>query len=321
MMKNPHTQNLAIGVDLGGTRIKLGAVDDKGKLLHDCTIPTEAEHGPRRIVENIAKGIQSIFTQIDSSKVVGIGIGAPGTVDLDGGTVKYPPNFPGWTVFRLGDELKKLFQIPVQVDNDANAAAIGEAKFGAGVGHKDFVMVTLGTGVGGGIILDGKIYRGPFGGAGELGHITIDYNGPKCNCGNYGCVEAYVGQRYLSKRTVEKLQNHKQSKIVELVNGDISKVEPSIITQAAKQGDEFALNVLKETGMFLGIALASVLNLFDLRFIIVGGGVAGAGKPLFDSITQTVKSRVLKPISDEVKVVPAQLGDATGVLGAAALVL
>ncbi len=320
-MKNPQTQNLAIGVDLGGTRIKIGAVDDAGQLLHDQTIPTEAEHGPRRVVENIAKGTQSILSQIDSSKVVGVGVGAPGTVDLDGGTVKYPPNFPGWTIFRLGDELKKVFLIPVSVDNDANAAALGEAKFGAGIGRKDFVMVTLGTGVGGGIIIDGKIFRGPFGGAGELGHITIDYNGPRCNCGNRGCVEAYIGQRYLSKRTVEKLQNHKQSKIVELVNGDLSKVDPSIIAQAAQQGDEFAVNVLKETGMFLGVALASVLNLFDLRFIVVGGGVAGAGKPLFYAITETVKSRVLKPIAGEVEVVPAQLGDATGILGAAALVL
>src|SRR3989304_1817178 len=205
---------IAIGVDLGGSAVKAGLVNAQGKTPRNTTVPAEANKGPTHVIKRIAESVHALIDNSSYKKkdFVGIGVGSPGSVEPNGGTVKYPPNFPRWTEVRLGETLHKEFQLHVEVDNDANAAAVGEAKFGSGVGHKDFIMVTLGTGVGGGLILDGKIYRGPFGGAGELGHITIDHNGPRCNCGNRGCVEAYVGARYLTRRAIEKVKRSRDSK-------------------------------------------------------------------------------------------------------------
>jgi glucokinase len=314
---------IAVGVDLGGSFIKSGLVNAQGEILRDTTIPAEANKGPRHVIEQITKSVHQLIDQSSYKKkeLVGIGVGSPGTVDLDGGTVKYPPNFPNWTIVRLGEALHEAFGLHVEVDNDANAAALGEAKFGAGLGHENFIMVTLGTGVGGGLFLDGKIFRGPLGGAGELGHMTIDYNGPLCNCGNRGCVEAYVGAKYLTQRAIEKLKNNPTSKILALVKSDIARIDPKIISLAAQEGDPTALDVLAETGMYLGIGLASLVNLLDVRLVIIGGGIARAGKPLFDAVKESVRHRVLKSISDNVEVLPAKLGNSAGILGAAALVL
>jgi glucokinase len=316
-------KRLAIGIDLGGSNIKAGVVDSDGGILRDTTLPAEASRGPAHVIEQISKGIRQLLdaSHEDAEKCIGIGVGSPGSVDLDGGTVRYPPNFPGWTVVRLGEALEKNFGLRVAVDNDANAAAVGEARFGAGVGRPDFVMITLGTGVGGGLILGGKIYRGPFGAAGEIGHITIDYNGPLCNCGNRGCIEAYVGAKYLTERAVEKVQSNPRSIIVTLVDGDLTRIDPKVVSLAAQEGDSTALEILEETGKYLGIALASVVNLLDLRLIIIGGGIARAGKPLFDAVRKSVSQHVLKPMTEGLEVLPAKLGNAAGILGAAALVL
>ena len=240
---------------------------------------------------------------------------------IEGGTVKYPPNFSNWNIFKLGDETSKAIGgAIVRVENDANAAAVGEMKFGAGKDLKSFLMVTLGTGVGGGIISDGTVFRGDDGGAGEIGHMTIDYNGPQCNCGNLGCVEAYVGQKYLSQRVLEKLKSHPKSLLNKIVDGNGDKLEPKLISEAADQGDEFALQIWEESGMYIGVAIAGAINLFDLSKVIIGGGVAKAGKPLLDSIEKTVKARVLSSLRPKVAIIPAQLKNSAGILGAAALI-
>ncbi len=309
-----------IGVDLGGTFIKAGAVSKEGSILHEISIPSHAEISPQAVVNQIASAVNSIKGNLSGNDLQGIGIGSPGMVDLDGGIVKYPPNFANWTVFRLGEETSKLVGGSVQVENDANAAAVGELKFGAGRDLKNFVIVTLGTGVGGGFIIDGKVFRGEDGGAGEIGHTTIDYNGPLCNCGNYGCVEAYVGQKYLSRRVIEKLKSYPDSIINKFVDGNGEKLEPKLISEAADKGDKFALQIWEETGMYIGIAIASALNMFDLAAVIVGGGVAKAGKPLLDSIERTVKARVLSSLKPKVRILPAQLKNSAGILGAAALI-
>lgn len=312
-------KKFVIGVDLGGTFIKAGIVDETGNIIIEDSIPTEAEKGPSHVIGQISKIVNKLNENFENGEIIGVGIGAPGQVDPQGG-VKYPPNFPGWTVVYLAKEVEKITGLKTTVDNDANVAAIGEAKFGAGQKHPNFIMVTLGTGIGGGIIINRKIYRGPTGGAGEIGHVSINFDGPKCNCGNYGCVEAYVGQRYLSSWVAEELKINPNSKIVEIVNGDLSKIEPYIISLAAEQGDEFAINVWKKVGFYVGVMLASVMNLFDINVAIVGGGVAKAGKILFDSMNETVKSRALKPIAEKAIVIPAQLGNKAGILGAGALV-
>ena len=315
----PKSARYAVGVDLGGTNIKIGIVSETGSIIKKTSIKTVAEDGAKAVVKNIKKGIQDILKNNDL-KIRGIGIGAPGVVDIKKGTVENPPNFPGWEKVNLVKAIGKNFKFKIHVENDANAAAIGELIFGAGKKYDSFIMVTLGTGVGGGIVLKNKMYHGEFGAAGEIGHTTINFNGPKCKCGSYGCIEAYIGNNYLVNRVKEQLQVHKESQIWELISNDLNNLSPKIIQNASEQGDKFAKSVVKDMGLHLGAAFASVSNLLDISTFIIGGGVAGFGKPLFDVIHESVTNRVLKPLKYRVKVLPAKLKNDAGIKGASALV-
>ncbi|HAL55547.1 MAG TPA: ROK family protein [Bacteroidetes bacterium] len=319
-MKSSESK-LVVGVDLGATTVKTGIVSDSGSILYQNKFPTFAQEGPSAVICQIQQSIRDALQQSNGSSVAGIGIGAPGVVD-DDGVVKSPPNFVNWDEVPLRGEMAKLFGgLPIAIENDANAAAIAESRFGAGIQHPNFLFVIWGTGVGGGIILNHKIYRGATGGAGEIGHVAIDYNGPQCNCGMRGCVEAYVGQRYLSQRTAERLRTRPDSKIMELVGGDYSKIEPYFISKAAHDGDPLAREILLEAGTLLGVALGAVMNVMDLRVSIIGGGLSAAGDFVIRAIEESVKAHVLRPLRKEVQVIPARLGNNAGILGAAGLVL
>lgn len=313
------TKEYAIGVDLGGTSIKVGVVSKSGKIVKKTAVETLADQGPKVVIEQIKKGIRQVSTEY-KKQIQAIGIGSPGVVNAKKGTVENPPNLPGWGKVNLGKILEKEFGLPVMVENDANAAAIGELIFGAGKKFSDFIMVTLGTGVGGGLILKDKLFRGEMGGAGELGHMTIDYKGNACNCGSVGCVETYVGNNYLVERVIKELEAHPGSKIQEMLDYDMSKLTPKIIHDAALEGDEFAKKVIDDTGRYLGYALASSVNLLDVSNVIIGGGVAGFGEPLFNSVRETIKDRALKSFADKIKVIPAKLKNEAGIKGASALV-
>jgi glucokinase len=323
-------RNLNIGVDIGATTIKAGVVEydvlaNTANILSQRKVDTLALQGPDSVMKQLFLSVNELLSEFKNDEFVGIGIGTPGIVSLDGGTVKNPPNFAGWNEVDLGKFVNDEFKLPVVIENDANVAALGEARFGAGIGQKKFLFVIWGTGVGGGIILDGKIYRGAHGGAGEIGHTTIDYNGPLCNCGNRGCIESYIGQRYLSERTRLKLKQLKKnaptSKIIELVNGNLDMIEPYIISVAAAQGDLFAKDILSEAGNLLGVSIASIFNVLDLRLAIIGGGISAAGEYVFDEIRKSVQGRVLKSIQPDVRIIPAKLGNTAGMLGAASLVM
>ena len=313
-----NNNKYAIGVDLGGTSIKLGIVTNTGKLLKKIAVRTEAEKGPKKVIGNIISGINELNDK-SKYKITGIGIGCPGVVTPGKGIVENPPNFPGWGKVNIKKIISGEFKKTVFVDNDANAAAIGELTFGSGKNYKSFVMITLGTGVGGGIVINKKIYHGDYGAAGEIGHISIDYNGPKCNCGSYGCIEAYAGNLYLRERVRTELKKHPESKIWKLINEDLSKVSPRNIQAAAETGDAFAKSVIDELGMHLGSAFASLCNVLDISVFIIGGGIAGFGEPLFDSIRKTITRRVLAPIRPRVRVHPAKLKNDAGIKGASAL--
>lgn len=316
-----ENSNVVAGIDIGGTTIKAGIVSTDGTILCQNKFPTLADQGPKAVVRQINEALLDAVKQAGHQTIGAIGVGCPGVVD-DEGVVKAPPNFVGWDEVPLAWELGELFPgIPIIVENDANAAAIAESKFGAGVDYPNFLFVIWGTGVGGGLIMNHKIFRGPTGGAGEIGHISIDYNGPQCNCGNVGCVEAYVGQRYLSQRSAQKLQNHPESRILKLVGGDLSKIEPVYISQAAHEGDTVAREILVEAGQLLGVALASVMNIMDLRISIIGGGISAAGDFVMQSVQDSVVRHVLKPLKSEIRVLPAKLGNNAGLLGAAGLVM
>jgi len=309
----------AIGVDLGGTNIKIGIVSEEGKIISKTSVKTEAQAGPKIVIRNIKKGIEEILKS-DKRKISGIGIGAPGVVSVKKGIVQNPPNLPGWDKIELGAIIKKEFGYKVNVENDANAAAIGELIFGSGKKYDSFVMVTLGTGVGGGIVFNKKIFRGEIGGAGEIGHVCIDPNGPRCNCGSTGCIEAYAGNHYIKEAVKNDLPNHPSSKIWELIENDLERVSPRIIQMAAELGDVYAKNFIYDLGVKLGIAFTSISNILDIGTFIIGGGVAGFGKPLLTTIKVTMTSRVLTPLKNRITIVPAKLKNEAGILGASALV-
>jgi glucokinase len=313
------SQKYAIGIDLGGTNIKVGIVSREGRIIKKASLPTLAEKGQDKVISQIKKGIKEILSH-NKLKIQGIGIGSPGIVSTKKGTVENPPNLPGWEKVNLKKIIKKEFNIHVILENDANAAAIGEMIFGAAKKIDSFVMVTLGTGVGGGIIINRKLLRGEFGSAGEIGHISIDFNGPQCNCGAFGCVESYVGNNYLVKRVQNELKEHNSSKILDLINGDLNLLTPIIIQKAQFAGDEYAASVINNLGLYLGVGLASTANVLDIATFIIGGGVAGFGRPLFNSVNETIKSRVLKPLIKRIKVIPAKLKNEAGIKGASALV-
>jgi glucokinase len=313
------TEKYAIGVDLGGTSVKLGIVSLKGKIIKKTAVETKAWDGPESVIAQIKYGI-NILLHKNKFKLSGIGIGSPGTVSVKKGIVENPPNFPGWKKINLGKIIKKEFNTKVIIDNDANAAAIGEMIFGAGKNIGSFVMITLGTGVGGGIVFKRKIFRGEHGGAGEVGHITIDYKGEKCNCGSYGCIETYAGNAYLIRRVKDELNNYPDSKIWDLISKNPDNLTPKIINIAAEKGDDFAKSVVHDLGYFLGAALSSVSNLLDISTFIIGGGIAGFGDPLFKSIKDIMNQRVLTPLRPKIKIIPAKLKNDAGIKGASSLV-
>ena len=313
------TEKYAVGVDLGGTNIKIGIVSDKGKLVKSISIKTEADCGPKNVIANIIKGVETILAK-NKLKIQGIGIGCPGVVSIKKGIVENAPNLPGWKNVKLGPNIKEKFGYKVHLENDANAAAIGELMFGAGKKFDSFVMVTLGTGVGGGIVFNKKIFRGEFGAAGEIGHISIDVNGPKCNCGSTGCIEAYAGNSYLKEQIRSELKDYPDSKVWKLIENDLSKVSPRIIQAASEKKDAYAKFVIERMGKQLGAALASLSNLLDISTFIIGGGVAGFGKPLLDSARKTISERVLLSLRSRVLVIPAKLQNEAGIKGASSLV-
>ncbi len=313
------TEKFAIGVDLGGTNVKVGIVSQKGKIIKKTSLKTEADGGPKKVIAQISAGINMLLEK-NNYKLKGIGIGSPGVVSIKKGTVENPPNLPGWGKVKLAKLFEKEFKLPVFIENDANAAAIGEMIFGAGKKYSSFIMITLGTGVGGGIIMNDKIFRGENGVAGEVGHMTIDYKGDQCKCGSIGCIETFVGNHYLIRRVTKELQTHKESLIWKLIDEDFTNLTPKVIQNAAEKNDEYAKSVIQNMGTQLGSVLASVSNLLDISTFIIGGGIAGFGNLLFDSTQQSLHARVLKTLKSRVKVMPAKLKNDAGIQGASALV-
>lgn len=326
-MKTPDASGspFAVGLDIGGTTIKAGAVTPEGGLSGEIVLSSGAEEGPGIVLARAEEAVGTVLAgrKGGGDRCAGVGVGIPGIVSAVDGLVRYPPNFNDWPDIDVTGELSRRTGMKVVTENDANTAALAEARFGAGVSVRDFIFVIWGTGVGGGLILDRKIFRGPGGGAGEIGHVTIDREGPACNCGNRGCVEAYIGQKYLSRRTEKLISGegapHPESLITKLVDGDTSKLDPEIISRAAEKGDEAAISVLTEAGSMLGVAIASVVNVVDVPTTIIGGGISAAPEFVFRRAADEIRSRVLRPHRDAVVVKRAVLGNRAGVIGAASL--
>ncbi len=313
----------SIGVDLGGTNIVSAIVNYQGKIVSRLKVPTLAEKGKeatvKRIIEAIHKNIaQSTITPDD---IIGIGIGAPGPLDIKRGIINFAPNLPGWRDIPLKKILEDEFNMKIVLENDANAAAWGERCFGAGQGINNLVCFTLGTGIGGGIIIDGKIYHGNNCGAGELGHMTVNKDGPRCNCGNYGCLEAFSSATGIKNRIKSRIKEGIKSDFLNFDSDDelLDSIRLKSIFETARKGDKLTKDIVKEAISYLGIAIANITNILNPEMVVLVGGITNEGDKLLIPLKEEVKKRAFYSNYKSLKIVIGELGGNAGVLGAAAL--
>ncbi len=313
-----------VGVDLGGTNLVIGAMPVDGSSQHAMhSIPTRADLGADAVVERMVQLIERVIAETSAATgaaradFLGVGIGSPGPLDRARGLVIFTPNL-GWRDFPLRDRVQDAVKLPATLDNDANCATLGEWWIGAAKGARDVVGLTIGTGIGGGLILDGKLYHGASDVAGEIGHATIDSTGRRCKCGNYGCLEAYASGPAIAERAREALAGGEASVMPSMVGGDLSRLTAATVYDAAKRDDALALHVVRETARFLGTGIANLLNIFNPEVVVLAGGVTQAGEALFDPLRAEVRRRAFKPAVDACRIVPGLLGGNAGVVGAVA---
>src|ERR1019366_8005486 len=301
---------LIIGIHVGGTKVAGGLVTLKGRLMQSQVVPTNADKGFAKSYAQIVNLIERLIRGAGGKQnLCGIGICAPGPLNPKTGVVINPPNLPGWRNIELAKMLEKKFGLPAKVENDANAAGLAEALFGAAVGFKDIFYVTVSTGIGTGVIIDGKIYHGKNGIAGEGGHVSIDYHSPyRCGCGTYGCIEALAAGPGMARRARVMLeQEHSLPSLLrDLTQGHSEDITPLLIQQAASKGDRVAKTVLDDTGFYLGVWLAGMITLFDPDAVVIGGGVSYIGKPLFDKIRATIPSHTINGFAAPTPGLPPQ---------------
>ena len=337
----------SIGVDLGGTDIKAGLVSSVGDISCRVVLPTDVEvGGPKFVAARIAEAVRQVLVKAPENhrdtNEIWIGLGAPGLIIAETGVVHFSPNFPGWSDIPLVDyvnaELAKLdiskdvvkrsshikdYKLILKgMDNDVNVMTLGEFRHGAGIGYKSIVALTLGTGVGGGVVIDGQLYHGSQNTAGELGHTIVDPNGRYCGCGNQGCLEAYAGAKNIVERTQAKIETGRETILLgEVTNlaSDGTSLTPRQIAEAAQAGDQLAMEIFAETGRYIGIALTSIAHILNPQIAIIGGGIAEAGeKLLFEPIRAELSKRAMD-IPARMKIVKAHLGNDAGIVGAAML--
>lgn len=317
------TDQYIVGVDLGGTSINVGVVSTDGAtVLGLRSMPTESDRGAKFVVDRMIEMIKASMAEaqveagISDGGILGIGLGAPGPLDRVTGTVIESPNL-GWRNFPLRDLIANAVGLEAVLDNDANAAALGEWWVGAGHNVDTLVGITLGTGIGGGIVLSGRVFHGAGGIAGEIGHTTIDSTGRKCKCGNYGCLEAYASGPAIAARAIEGLESGEISTLAELAGGNLADVTAETVFEAIVSGDEYAREVMRDTAHFLGIGIANVINVLNPEMVVISGGVTRAGDYLFEPLRREVRKRAFRNAAESCRIVSSELGVTAGVIGAA----
>lgn len=312
-----------IGIDVGGTNVKIALVDDNGKIIYSNSVPTYAKMGYEYTVNNIKQAIKDLMKETNTtpSDIEGIGFDFPGQVDCKTGVVKLAPNIPGWVNVPIAQMIEDEFHIPTRIDNDVRCAALGELKFGAGRGCENFICITVGTGIGSGIVINGKVVRGATNAAGELGHIKIQMNGgPICGCGDTGCLEAFASGPAIVAMAQDYIKGGKSTKFREMAAAEGGEITPYMVAKAAEEGDPVAKRIFEIVGEYIGIGLTSVINLLNPERVIIGGGVAESGELLLGPIRKTIKERAMVVAGNAVEIVPAQLGNSAGVIGASMLI-
>lgn len=310
-----------LGLDVGANHLLAIVTDLEGNTTAEHASPFDIEIGPEKALPIIVKHIHQILKMSPSTspRVLGIGLGVPGPLDHTTGTVVAPPIMPGWDRFPLKQFLSQEFGMPVLVENDANLGAVAEKWRGAGQGHQHLAYVKIGTGIGCGLMLDGKIYRGQRGSAGEIGHITITRDGPPCKCGSYGCLESMAAAPALLNRARLAIKAGRATSLIQY--NSLDNITPQEIATAALQGDALARELFEDSGRFIGIALANLINLLNPSIIILGGGVASVGEIITRPIRETIRSRSLLASYEQTEIVVGKLGREAVAMGAATLVL
>ncbi len=341
--------SLVIGVDLGGTQVRAGLVQD-GKLLSRVGYLTQDEDGLEAVLRRIKEAIRQAAQQagVPLEQVEGIGIGAPGPLDSRTGILFAPPNLKGWRNVPLRQILYDEFSLPVYLGNDANLAGLGEHVYGAGRGVPDMVYITVSTGIGGGVIIGGRVLEGVSGTAGEIGHMTIDIHGPRCNCGNIGCLEILASGTAIARRAAEAIEEGLGDKMLEVAReladqknplvdqGGSSRLSPKeetaplpeeaqvdavVVVEAARRGDPVAAGIMRRAAENVGVGVVNLIHLFNPALIVIGGGVSKAGPFLFEPVERIVRERAMEVPRQAVRIVRAELGENVGLLGAAANVV
>ncbi len=314
-----------LGIDIGGTNLVVGSVAEDGSaLLAPDSEPTHAEAGATDVLDRLValagRAVERTRQEAPGAEILGVGVGAPGPLDTRRGVVLLTPNL-GWVDMPLRQIIHDRLGLPTALDNDANCAVLGEWWVGAARGSRTAIGITIGTGIGGGLILDGRLYHGASDVAGEIGHTTIDTEGRRCKCGNYGCLEAYASGPNIALRAIEALEAGAESRLPAYVAGDLHQLTAQTVYQAAQDGDELALEVVNDTAKFLGVGIGNLLNVFNPEVVVVCGGVTLAGDHLFVPMRREVARRAFKPAVTACRIVPGELAGTAGVYGAARVFL
>ncbi len=306
-------------IDLGGTKLLAAIVSDGQVLARERSL-TLAHEGPEPVIGRIFSAINNVLdaSNMTLAEIGGISLAVAGAIDMTRGIVTASPNLPGWCDVPLRDIIGERFKTSTFLINDAKAAALGEHRYGAGKGVKNLLFLTVSTGIGGGIIIDGELYFGKSGSAGELGHMTIDVDGPRCLCGNSGCLEVLASGGAVAREAIKRVQSGEKSIITEIVGGKVEEITAETVSKAAEQGDPVALGVISKAAKYLGVGMANIVNIFNPEMLIVGGGMSKMGELLLAPARHQVQAHAFRLAAEAVRIVPALLGDDSGVLGAAA---
>lgn len=308
---------LYAGVDIGGTKVAAGLVDANGRILSQVRVPmvshSSAEAGLKAVLNALAQVTSGI------AGLAGIGICSPGPLDPFAGIVLNPPNLPCWRNFALAESVQKVYPVRVKVDNDANAAALAEALWGTARGYRNVFYATIGTGIGTGIVFDGKIFHGRTGAAGEGGHNSVDYKGPICGCGKPGCIEVLASGNAIARRAREKIAAGASSAMLGIAGGNIDAIRGETVGRAFLAGDRFAKELILETIEMLAVWLANMIDLLDPDVIVIGGGAATLYQPFYETLRERIPQLAVNPRSSEVPVLAAHYGADSGIAGGAAL--
>ncbi len=312
---NPSRGNV-LGIDLGATHLGLVVTDFSARILSEIEIPLDIKSGPEMCLQMVDQQVHLLIEKsgLTFSNILAAGMGVPGPVVAEEGMVSAPPIMPGWDHYPIRSHLQDLWGLPISLNNDAELGALGEWAYGAGRGERNLVYIKVGTGVGAGLLLDGYVYHGATGCAGEIGHITIRDNGPLCSCGSYGCLEAMAGGQAIAESARTAILAGKRTQLSTIHPAE--KITARDVAAASRLGDLVAQQIISEAGIYLGIALASLINLFNPSMVVVGGGVAQLGDLLMEPIRRTARERSLRSAAQSVRITTAVLGRRSSSMGA-----